>query len=398
MAETGVGIKAPLTAPAGPVPIRLARILQDSRSIDFGRRCDERRSFAPSDRPGEDRQGVPSRIPAPDGGSRARGAAGQPASRLFGRGHGAVQARSTSRPSAAAAVCSRCCGGRRRRCSIRTSRPAPRTRTARACSTSRWPAGTTTATCGRQLAESIPGREDGTLAADGKSVTWKLKKNVKWHDGQPFTADDVVFNWQYAARSGDGRRHQRRLYRHHGREGRLAHRHREVQGADAVLGRRVRRLGRHDHPQAPVRRLHRRQVARGADQPQAGRHRPVHVQGLQAGRHGDRRDQPELPRRQPPALRRHRDEGRRRRGVGGARRAADRRVRLRLEHAGRGRDPHAPGEGRQGPRRHQRRGLHRAHPAQQHRPVDRGRRRAFEPQDQASDAVAIRRCARRCRC
>jgi peptide/nickel transport system substrate-binding protein len=49
------------------------------------------------------------------------------------------------------------------------------------------------------LAESIPGREDGTLAADGKSVTWKLKKGVKWHDGKPFTADDVVFNWKYAA-------------------------------------------------------------------------------------------------------------------------------------------------------------------------------------------------------
>ena len=48
------------------------------------------------------------------------------------------------------------------------------------------------------LAESIPGREDGTLSADGKSVTWKLKKNVKWHDGQPFTADDLVFNWQYS--------------------------------------------------------------------------------------------------------------------------------------------------------------------------------------------------------
>jgi peptide/nickel transport system substrate-binding protein len=48
------------------------------------------------------------------------------------------------------------------------------------------------------LAESIPGREDGTLAADGKSVTWKLKKGVKWHDGKPFTADDVVFNWEYA--------------------------------------------------------------------------------------------------------------------------------------------------------------------------------------------------------
>ncbi|MGE4077849.1 MAG: peptide ABC transporter substrate-binding protein [Reyranella sp.] len=48
------------------------------------------------------------------------------------------------------------------------------------------------------LAESVPSREDGTLAADGKSVTWKLKKGVKWHDGQPFTADDVVFNWEYA--------------------------------------------------------------------------------------------------------------------------------------------------------------------------------------------------------
>src|SRR6267143_2151267 len=48
------------------------------------------------------------------------------------------------------------------------------------------------------LAETIPGREDGTLAADGKSVTWKLKKGVTWHDGQPFTADDVVFTWEYS--------------------------------------------------------------------------------------------------------------------------------------------------------------------------------------------------------
>jgi len=29
-------------------------------------------------------------------------------------------------------------------------------------------------------------------------VLWKLKKNVTWHDGMPFTADDVVFNWQFA--------------------------------------------------------------------------------------------------------------------------------------------------------------------------------------------------------
>ena len=48
------------------------------------------------------------------------------------------------------------------------------------------------------LAESIPGREDGTLAADGKSVVWKLKRGVVWHDGAPVTADDLVFTWAYA--------------------------------------------------------------------------------------------------------------------------------------------------------------------------------------------------------
>src|SRR6266436_5617729 len=49
------------------------------------------------------------------------------------------------------------------------------------------------------LAEEIPDIENGGLSRDGMSVTWKLKKDVKWHDGQVFTADDVVFNWEYAA-------------------------------------------------------------------------------------------------------------------------------------------------------------------------------------------------------
>ena len=48
------------------------------------------------------------------------------------------------------------------------------------------------------LAAEIPSIQNGGLAADGKSVTWKLKPGVKWHDGTPFTADDVVFNWEYA--------------------------------------------------------------------------------------------------------------------------------------------------------------------------------------------------------
>ena len=48
------------------------------------------------------------------------------------------------------------------------------------------------------LAAEIPDLENNGLSKDGKSVTWKLKQGVKWHDGKPFTADDVVFNWEYA--------------------------------------------------------------------------------------------------------------------------------------------------------------------------------------------------------
>ena len=48
------------------------------------------------------------------------------------------------------------------------------------------------------LAAEIPSRENGGVAADGRSVVWKLKRGVTWHDGTPFTADDVVFNCQFA--------------------------------------------------------------------------------------------------------------------------------------------------------------------------------------------------------
>ncbi|HEV3175696.1 MAG TPA: peptide ABC transporter substrate-binding protein [Stellaceae bacterium] len=48
------------------------------------------------------------------------------------------------------------------------------------------------------LAAEIPSQQNGGLSDDGKSAVWKLKQGVKWHDGQPFTADDVVFNWEYA--------------------------------------------------------------------------------------------------------------------------------------------------------------------------------------------------------
>lgn len=47
------------------------------------------------------------------------------------------------------------------------------------------------------LAAEVPTRENGGLAADGKSVTYKLRPGVKWSDGQPFTADDVIFTHAY---------------------------------------------------------------------------------------------------------------------------------------------------------------------------------------------------------
>jgi peptide/nickel transport system substrate-binding protein len=48
------------------------------------------------------------------------------------------------------------------------------------------------------LAAELPTLDNGGLAEDGRSVTWKLKQGVQWHDGAPFTAEDVVFNWEYA--------------------------------------------------------------------------------------------------------------------------------------------------------------------------------------------------------
>ncbi|MEB3280381.1 MAG: peptide ABC transporter substrate-binding protein [Lyngbya sp.] len=47
------------------------------------------------------------------------------------------------------------------------------------------------------LAAEIPTVENGGIAKDGKSVTWKLKQDVKWADGEPFTAEDVVFTYQF---------------------------------------------------------------------------------------------------------------------------------------------------------------------------------------------------------
>jgi peptide/nickel transport system substrate-binding protein len=47
------------------------------------------------------------------------------------------------------------------------------------------------------LAAEIPSIENGGISDNGKSVTWKLKEGIKWSDGTPFMADDVVFTYQF---------------------------------------------------------------------------------------------------------------------------------------------------------------------------------------------------------
>ncbi|MGE5602086.1 MAG: peptide ABC transporter substrate-binding protein [Nitrososphaerales archaeon] len=48
------------------------------------------------------------------------------------------------------------------------------------------------------LAAEIPTLENGGVALDGRSVTWKLKQGVLWSDGKPFTAADVLFTYKFA--------------------------------------------------------------------------------------------------------------------------------------------------------------------------------------------------------
>jgi peptide/nickel transport system substrate-binding protein len=49
------------------------------------------------------------------------------------------------------------------------------------------------------LAAEIPSLENGDVAEDGLSVTWRLREGVTWHDGEDFTADDVAFTFEFVS-------------------------------------------------------------------------------------------------------------------------------------------------------------------------------------------------------
>jgi peptide/nickel transport system substrate-binding protein len=45
-----------------------------------------------------------------------------------------------------------------------------------------------------ELATIVPTQANGGISKDGKTITWHLRRGVKWSDGVPFDADDMVFS------------------------------------------------------------------------------------------------------------------------------------------------------------------------------------------------------------
>jgi len=54
------------------------------------------------------------------------------------------------------------------------------------------------------LATEVPTEENGGVSADGKTYTFKLRDDVTWHDGEPFTSKDVAFTIEVAADPDSG--------------------------------------------------------------------------------------------------------------------------------------------------------------------------------------------------
>lgn len=47
-----------------------------------------------------------------------------------------------------------------------------------------------------RLAVEVPTVENGGISEDGSTYTIRLREGVTWHDGEPFTSDDVRFTWE----------------------------------------------------------------------------------------------------------------------------------------------------------------------------------------------------------
>ncbi|HEX8807107.1 MAG TPA: peptide ABC transporter substrate-binding protein [Candidatus Aquilonibacter sp.] len=45
------------------------------------------------------------------------------------------------------------------------------------------------------LAREVPSRANGGISADGRTIVYHLRRGVRWQDGVPFSARDVIFTW-----------------------------------------------------------------------------------------------------------------------------------------------------------------------------------------------------------
>ena len=172
------------------------------------------------------------------------------------------------------------------------------------------------------LAQEVPSVQNGGVAKDGTAVTWKLKRGVEWHDGKPFTASDVVFNWEYTADPATGSA-DLGVYRN-------------VKQVEALDSHTVKIVFTQPTPYwlvtsyiIPRHIFEPYRGARSRSAPnnlQAGWDRAVPLRRFQARGSAEGRNQSCLPRRQSSVLRYGGGQGRRQRGFRGARRVADRRV------------------------------------------------------------------------
>jgi len=46
------------------------------------------------------------------------------------------------------------------------------------------------------LAREVPSLANGGISKDGRTLTYHLMPNARWHDGAPLDADDVIFTWR----------------------------------------------------------------------------------------------------------------------------------------------------------------------------------------------------------
>ena len=157
-------------------------------------------------------------------------------------------------------------------------------------------------------------------------MIWKLKRGVKWHDGKPFTADDVVFTWEYA-RNPETAAVSIASYKDVKVEKiddftvRVVFAKPTPYWADAFVGNYGPILPKHlfaDYIGAKSRDAPTNLKPVGTGAYMFVDFKPGDVRAGQA--------QSRLPRRQPAAFRHAGSQGRRRRGVGRARGAADRRI------------------------------------------------------------------------